>query len=199
MKSLDEQIKELRNSFPSVASISTDSNKLFKEKYGSDKPGGEKKFDGNFIPGLIYSADYLTKSQPSKNHPFIDRKPLFLFVKSDRYLNGEILVSLDLGIIPPDFRGEIISKIWEQFSPLISENAKSISSQPILDLYNSLRIILNGTGWQNSLTGFKREYVGNIKVVDYSDWVRIPYLSDFKIEGQSIPSIYNDYRSKLNV
>lgn len=199
MKGIEDQIKELLNSFASVSSVSADSNKLFSDKYSNDKPGGKINFDGKFIPGFIYSAEYLTKSKPSKSHPYINRKPLFLFVKSDKYLNGEILVSMDLNIIPPDIRGAIILKIWNSFSSLLNENAKGKTVQIIPDFYNSLRTILNGTGWQNSLTGFKKEYVRNIKVVDYEDWVRIPYLTDFQIEGQSIPSIYNNYRSKLNL
>ena len=199
MKNIEEQIKDLRNSFSSVSSISSDSVRLFSDKYGTDKSGGKIKFDGAFVPGLIYSADYFTKSKPSKSHPYINRNPLFLFLKSDKYADGEILVSLDLNIIPPDFRGGIILKIWNQFSTLINENSKNNTVQPIPNIYNSLRVILNGTGWQNSLTGFKKEYIRNVKVVDYEDWVRIPYLNDFQIEGQSIPSIYNDYRSKLNL
>jgi hypothetical protein len=198
VKNLQDQIKELRNSFPSVSSISSDSVRVFFDKYGTDKSGGKLKFDGVFVPGLIYSADYFTKSKPSKSQPYINRKPLFLFLKSDKYLGGEILVSLDLNIIPPDSRGEIILKIWNQFFAIINENEKNKSIQSIPNIYNSLKTILNGTGWQNSLTGFKKEYIRNVKVVDYEDWVRIPYLDDFQIEGQSISSIYNDYRSKLN-
>lgn len=199
MKSIEDQIKDLRNSFPSISSLSSDSSRFFSDKYGTDKSGGKIKFEGNFIPGLIYSADYFTKSRPSKAHPYINRKPIFLFLRSDKSQDGEILVSLDLNTIPPDFRGGIILKFWNQFSPIINENDKNGPIQPIPNIYNSLRTILNGTGWQNSLTGFKKEYIRNVKVVDYEDWVRIPYLNDFQIEGQSIPSIYNDYRSKLNL
>lgn len=198
MKSLDEQLKQIRNSSPSVSAISTESNLLFLEKYGKNGNTGKKIFDGNFIPGVIYLGDYKTRSRPSKQHPWINRKPLFLCVKIDRYLGSEIIVSLDLNIIPPDYRGQIILKVWNQFSPIISQNESGSINQPIPNLYNSLRTILGGTGWQNSLTGFKKEYLGNIKVIDYSDWVRIPYLSDSMIEGQTISSIYNDYRSKLN-
>ncbi len=199
MKNIEDQIKQLRDSFPSISSISTDSDNIFFDKYRSDKSVGKIKFDGTFVPGLIYCAEYFTKNKPSKSHPFIDRRPLFLFLKTDKYLNGEILVSLNLNTIPPDLRGEIIVKIWNQFSSIINENSKNKSSQPIANIYNSLKILLNGTGWQNSLTGFKKEYIRNVNVVDYEDWVRIAYLNNFQIEGQSISSIYNDYRSKLNL
>ncbi len=70
-------------------------------------------------------------------------------------------------MIPPDYRGMVILRIWNQFSNIINENEKTSGEQPIPDLYNSLKILLNGTGWQNSLTGFKPDFLRNVKIVDY--------------------------------
>lgn len=198
MKLIEDQIKDLRNSFPSISALSADSNSVFLKKYGPGGPGGKISFDGSYLPGKIYIADYSTKTKPSKDHPFIDRNPLFLYLKSDKSQNGEILICLDLNIIPPDYRGEVILKIWNQFIPIIKSNEQGPGQEPITNLYNSLRTILSGTGWQNSLTGFKKDFIQNVKIVDYTDWVRIPYVSSTKIEGLSISTIYNDYRSKLN-
>jgi hypothetical protein len=91
-------------------------------------------------------------------------------------------------------------KLWDQYSSLFKDNSKLpyTSQIPITNITTSFNRLLAGTGFQTALTGFKREYADNIKVVDYKDWVRIPYLSDFIIEGQSTNGIYNDYRSKLN-
>ncbi len=198
MKTLEEQIKELRNSFPSLSAISTDSNNIFQSKYGPNGSGGKAQFNGVFVPGKIYISEYFTKSKPSKINSYIDRSPIFLYLKTDKTQNGNVLYGLNLNVIPPDYRGMVILRIWNQFSNIINENEKTSGEQPIPDLYNSLKILLNGTGWQNSLTGFKPDFLRNVKIVDYPDWVRIPYISMTKIEGQTIPAIYNDYRSKLN-
>lgn len=200
MKSFEEQIKDLRDGSSSVSQVSTDSNRYFFGKYGPGGDGGNMKFDGNFIPGKIYSASYKTKTMVSEKHPFIDRSPIFMFVKKERHNGSDILISLDLNVIPPDYRGNILFKLWEQYFPLFKENSQlPYSSQaPVRNITQSFDRLLSGTGWKTSLTGFKRDFIAEVSVVDYEDWVRIPYISDFRIEGQSTSGIYNDYRSKLN-
>ena len=201
MKSFENQIKDLRKEFSSVSQISSDSNSFFLEKYGPNGPGGSMEFNGTFIPGKIYSCEYKTKTRVSDSHPFIDRYPLFIFLKKERYKDTSIMVSMDLNVIPPDYRGNILFKLWEQYGSLYKDNNSTTynSQLPISNISDSFKKLLAGTGWKTSLTGFKAEYISGVKVVDYKDWVRIPYLSDFKIEGQSVNGIYNDYRSKLNV
>ncbi len=195
MKPLEEQIKELRGSSPSLTSLSADSNLLFSKTYGEK---AKIINDGIFIPGKIYIADYATKTRPSPQHPYINRNPIFLFIKSDKSPNGEILISMDLNVIPSEYRGSIILKVWNQYQGIISENQKNNAQIPIPNFYNSLRSILNGTGWQSSLTGFRKDFIRDPKEIRYEDWVRLPYITDTKIEGASISKIYNYYRSKLN-
>jgi len=199
VKLIEDQIKELRNSFQSPSAISADTNSLFQKKYGAESKSQKISFDGTFVPGVIYIMDYTTKTKTSNRHPFINRNPIFLFIRQEKREVGEILLSLDLNIIPPDLRGRIILTISDQFFNIFKENEKSNSLQPIPNLYNSLDTILKGTGWRNALTGFKKSYAGNVKVLDYQDWVRLPYFTGDKIEGQLISGIYNDYRSKLNL
>jgi hypothetical protein len=105
---------------------------------------------------------------------------------------------MDLNVIPPEYRGSIILKVWNQYQGIISENQKNNAQISIPNFYNSLRSILNGTGWQSSLTGFRKDFIRDPKEIRYEDWVRLPYITDTKIEGASISKIYNDYRSKLN-
>jgi len=200
MKSFEDQIKDLRRGFSSVSQISSDSNSYFLEKYGPNGSGGSMEFNGTFIPGKVYTCEYKTKTRVSNSHPFIDRSPLFIFLKKERYKDTSIMVSVDLNVIPPNYRGNILSKIWEQYYLLFKDNDSiAYNSQlPISNISDSFKRILSGTGWKTSLTGFKAEFISGVKVVDYKDWVRIPYLSDFRIEGQSVNGIYNDYRSKLN-
>jgi hypothetical protein len=200
VKSFEDQIKDLRSQYSSIAQLSSESNTYFKKRYGPGGEGGTLDFNGNFIPGKIYTCEYKTKTRISDKTPFIDRSPIFIFMKKERYKGSEILISVDLNVIPPDYRGNIMFKLWDQYSSLFKDNSKLpyTSQIPITNITTSFNRLLAGTGFQTALTGFKREYADNIKVVDYKDWVRIPYLSDFIIEGQSTNGIYNDYRSKLN-
>lgn len=200
MKTFDEQIKNLRGQFSSISQISSDSNSLFADKYGPLGKGGSTIFDGTYLPGKIYQGEYYTKTRVSDKHPYINRNPLFFFIKQEKTKNGDILVSLDLNVIPPDYRGNIFFKLWNQYGSILGDNDKNpqTSQIPIPNLSASFKSLLRGTGWQNSLTGFKKDFMKNVKVVDYADWVRIPYLSDTSIEGQGVSEIYNSYRSKLN-
>lgn len=201
MKSFEDQIKDLRRESSSVSQISSDSNSYFLKKYGPNGSSGSMEFNGTFIPGKIYTCEYKTKTMISDSHPFIDRYPLFIFLKKEKYKDTTIMVSIDLNVIPPDYRGNILFKLWEQYYSLFKDNDSTTynSQLPIANISDSFSRLLAGTGWKTSLTGFKAEFISGVKVVDYMDWVRIPYLSDFKIEGQSLNGIYNNYKSKLNV
>jgi hypothetical protein len=201
MKSFEDQIKALRGEFSSTSQISTDSNSYYLKKYGPEGTGGSMEFNGTFVPGKFYTCEYKTKTRVSDAHPFIDRYPLFIFLKKEKYKDTSIMISIDLNVIPPDYRGNILFKLWDQYYSLFKENSNTTynSQLPITNILNSFKRLLEGTGWKTSLTGFKSEFISGVKVVDYEDLVRIPYLSDFRIEGQSVNGIYNDYRSKLNV
>lgn len=201
MKPFEEQIKDLRKESQSISSISKESNDLFKKKYGPNGSGGRLEFNGDFIPGKFYTCEYKTKTKISDKVPFIDREPVFIFLKKEKFQSGSIAVSVDLGVIPPDYRGNIMVKLWNQYYNIFKDNESLpyTSQIPIQGISRAFDALLNGTGWKTSLTGFKLDFMNNIKVVDYADLVRIPYLSDFVIEGQSINGIYSDYRSKLNL
>jgi hypothetical protein len=103
-------------------------------------------------------------------------------------------------VIPPDQRGQVLARIFNQFFQLIKENQYNLpnSQQPLRLPLSSLGTLLGGTGYSYALTGFKKTYLRGIKVVDYKDWCKIPYLSESMIQGLPINSIYSDYRSKLN-
>jgi len=124
---------------------------------------------------------------------------MFLFISEEKIGNETICKVIDLNVIPPDFRGEILTKIFDFYFQKISENSKTPNSnQQSLNLDGkSLQILLDGTGYKTSVTGFKRQYLSNVKVVDYTDWVRIPYISISSIQGLPIEQIYTSYRSKL--
>lgn len=200
MKSFEEQVKEYRASASSLSSLSSETNSYFKEKYGLNSNGGEEKFISDFIPGKIYTGEYLTKTEISSRVKYINRYPTFFFIGSEKLGSGVILKSIDFSVIPPEYRGQIIMRLFNQFFGTISQNENNMpSSQEAIRISSlDLNNLLNGTGYQTSVTGFKREYLRGIKIIDYLDWCKIPYLSDFSVQGLPLNTIYNDYRSKLN-
>ena len=101
MKSFEDQIKALRGEFSSTSQISTDSNSYYLKKYGPDGTGGSMEFNGTFVPGKFYTCEYKTKTRVSDSHPFIDRYPLFIFLKKEKYKDTSIMISMDLNVIPP--------------------------------------------------------------------------------------------------
>ena len=200
MKTFEEQVKEYRNTASSISLLSTNTDSYFSEVYGVSGSGGEEQFLDNYINGKIYTGEYLTDSKVGKKHRYINRYPLFLFIDQQRVGDTTILRSLDLNIIPPDYRGQILMRIFSQFYQLIKENQEGIpnSQQPLRLSLSSLPALLNGTGYSYALTGFKKTYLRGVKIVNYKDWCKIPYLSEALVQGLPVNSIYNDYRSKLN-
>jgi hypothetical protein len=199
VKPFEEQIKDLRKSSPSISSLSEESNNFFIEKYSLNGKGGDEKFS-SFISGKVYLAEYLTPSKISDKIPFINRYPLFLFLSEEKFNDEIICKVIDLNIIPPDFRGQILKSIFDFYFDKIKSNESQIpSNQQSLGLDGkALSLLLKDTGYSYAVTGFKKQYLRNIKVVDYADWVKIPYLSVSSIQGLPQNSIYTIYRSKLN-
>lgn len=198
MKTFTEQIGELRESSQSVSSLSTEINKYITGKYSPRGKGGPEDFK-SFLSGKIYFAEYSTPTKLSDSVKYINRYPMFLFISEEKIGSETICKVIDLNVIPPDFRGEILMKIFDFYFQKISENLKTPNAnQQSLNLDGkSLQILLDGTGYKTSVTGFKRQYLSNVKVVDYTDWVRIPYISISSIQGLPIEQIYTSYRSKL--
>jgi hypothetical protein len=56
---------------------------------------------------------------------------------------------------------------------------------------NSARGILKDYPIERVVKGFDLKYISGFSEISISDWVYIPFLSDFKIEGSSINRIYN--------
>jgi hypothetical protein len=200
VKTFDEQVKEYRNTASSISLLSSNTDSYFSEVYGISGSGGEEPFMDIYINGKIYTGEYLTNSKVGEGNKFINRYPLFLFIDQQRVGDTTILRSLDLNVIPPDQRGQVLARIFNQFFQLIKENQYNLpnSQQPLRLPLSSLGTLLGGTGYSYALTGFKKTYLRGIKVVDYKDWCKIPYLSESMIQGLPINSIYSDYRSKLN-
>jgi hypothetical protein len=199
VKNFAEQIKDYQKEAQSLGSLVQKTNEFFNERYFSLSGSGED-LNGNYIPGKIYTGEYLTKSELSDRIKFIDRRPLFLFISEEK-INGEsILKGLDLNIVPNEYRAKIIGSYFDNSIDKISSNLNNSSSaqEPILIKSVYLATIFGNDGYKFAMNGFKKFYMKSVKVVSYSDWAKIPFLTDTRIQGLSVSAIYNQYKTKLN-
>jgi hypothetical protein len=202
MMKYSESVLEYKNSFRDMGKLVSSTDDVFKKKYF---PGGKssKKFLPSFIPGQIYSFFYPTDSKVNEKRPFINRNPIVLCTDSHTSKNdGTILKGIDLIVTPPLRRIEILSKIFDSFSDILSRNEdahkKGYSISPILLDDKFLEKSIPSTGYRSSLFGFKSKFVRDAKIMDLEDWFKIPYLGHSIIEGLNVQGIYKQYESKLN-
>lgn len=198
---LREKIIEYRGESPSVSTLANKTDIFFLEKYGSRGKGGEIKYKGTLIPGVIYSFNYDTDSKITEKIKFINRNPLVLYISSERIGQETVVKCIDLTITPPEQRIQILCSLYDKFPQTIESNLKKSldgdSPDPILLKSKELSQIFKGTGYNFSLFGFKFKHMSQIKPIDYEDWSKIPYLKYSLIQGTPINEIYNDYRLKL--
>jgi hypothetical protein len=196
-----EKVIEYRKEASSVASLSTKTDLFFLEKYGNQGKGGNLKYTGVLFPGSIYFFNYNTDSRISEKVKFIDRNPLILYISSEKIGQDTIVKSIDLTVTPPEQRLQILEILYDKFSSVLDYNQKKTSKgespEPIRLTSKDLPQIFKGTGYNISFTGFKLQFMENIKPVDYDDWYKLPYLKYSLVQGTPINEIYNDYRSKL--
>jgi hypothetical protein len=196
-----EQIIEYRKEAPSVASLATKTDLYFLEKYGSGGPGGSLKFTGTMIPGNVYFFNYDTDTQLSQKVQYINRNPLILYISAEKIGKDTIIKSIDLTVTPPDQRLEILQYFWDKFQPTVETNQKRVSKGEIPEeirlTSKDLPLLFKDTGYSASFTGFKFQFMKNLKWVDYSDWCKLPFLKYTFVQGIPINEIYTNYRSKL--
>jgi hypothetical protein len=181
--------------------IFSETDEFFISKYFKNE-SPERIFTPPFIPGEIYTFNYQTDSEISQKRPFIDRLPLIICTDTFNTKEaGTIIKGIDLITVPLKFRVDIIGKIYDNFTEQIKANdlfySKGSPKSPINLKDPVLKILLNNTGYTNSLFGFKYKFIRSPKIVSTDDWFKIPYLRVNSIEGLPIQSIYNEYQSKL--
>jgi len=203
MKLADQILEYKENNGRSIPIVASAALSDFSKRYSnSSRETPEETFTGNFIPGKIYTFDYNTDTKISKSVPFINKMPIVIYCSPGEIKKngGQIEYFIDLGVTPQYYRAEILTRIYDQYGFIIENNIKNIKGiQKILDLrYKNLKVILRRTGFETSYTGFKREYMKNIRIIDYSDWRLLPYLNIPSIVGQDLNGIYRKYRMKLN-
>ena len=127
MKTFIDQLIEIKGNSQSVSSLSSEINKYIGEKYSPRSKGGLEDFK-SFISGKIYFAEYSTPTKLSDSVKYINRYPMFLFISEEKVGNDTICKVIDLNVIPPDLRGEILMKIFDFYFQKISGNEKNVNS-----------------------------------------------------------------------
>ena len=203
--SFSSKAKEYREEFISQSAVVTETDSYFISTYVNlnNKDFRPEGFSGQFIPGKIYIFRYNPKSTNGiEKNGFINRMPILLVfeVRKTKDLNN-VLYGVDLIATPPDERAKILERIYDYSRETIESNIemseKSGNQLPINLSSDNVKGLLQGTGYIGSLNGFTISSISDPYIVDYDDWVKIPYLSMALIQGSSPNEIYNQYRSKL--
>lgn len=197
-----DEVLDYKNSVLSGEEITRKTNTYFTEKY-LNNPRPEKKFAPPFIPGEIYHFRYQTDSKISKDRPFINRIPIIICTDVvETTKAGTVIKGIDLVVVPPRIKIDIIGKIYDSFKPQIQSNDSTYERGgkkiPIKLSNQILDSLLEETGYKNALFGFKYRFIRTPGVISPSDWPKLPYLSLNLIEGMPIQGIYNEYQTKLN-
>jgi hypothetical protein len=203
--SFSSKAKEYREEFISQSEVVTKTDSYFISTYVNlnNKDFSPEGFSGQFIPGKIYIFRYNPKSTNGiEKNGFINRMPILLVFEVRKYKDlNNVLYGVDLIATPPDERAKILERIYDYSKETIESNIemskKSGSQLPINLSGDNVKGLLQGTGYAGSLNGFTVSSISDPYIVDYADWVKIPYLSMALIQGSSPNEIYNQYRSKL--
>jgi hypothetical protein len=197
-----ENVLAYKNSTQPGEEITRKTNSFFSENYFNN-PNTEKKFSPPFVPGEIYFFRYQTDSKISKDRPFINRLPLLLctdVIETEK--SGTVIKGIDMIVVPPKNRIDILEKFYDKFGQQIKANdasyEKGSSKIPVRFSSILLDSLFSGTGYKKAIFGFKYRFVRNPGVISSSDWAKIPYLSANLIEGMPLQGIYSEYQTKLN-
>ncbi len=198
-----EDVLAYKNSVVVGEEITRKTNTFFAENYFNNT-NTEKKFSPPFVPGEIYFFRYQTNSEISKDRPFINRLPLILctdVVETEKA--GTVIKGIDIIVVPPKNRIDIIGKFYDNFDQQIKANdisyEKGSSKIPVRFSPALLESLFSGSGYKQAIFGFKYRFIRNPGVISSSDWSKIPYLSANLIEGMPLQGIYSQYQTKLNL
>lgn len=194
-------VLQYKDSSQASSNIFEQTNSFFRTKYQPGK-SAEYNISSGFIPGEIYLFSYATDSKVSKDRPFIDKMPLVLCISV--YNNkkiGKILHGIDLVVVPPIDRIEILGKIWDSFPGDMKKNQEAFEKKeersPLNFNPDFFSSAFGNTGFKKAIFGFKFNSIRIPRVIDCRDWPKIPYYTLSAIEGTPIGAIYKEYKSKI--
>ena len=194
-------VLEYKNDPKNAGNIYDITNDTFLSKYFKNS-NPDRKFKPPFISGEIYSFNYQTDSKITDKRPFIDRMPLVMCTDIfETKESGLIIKGIDLITVPLRNRIDIIGRIYDNFNEQVKANdvsyTKGGAKSPINLKDKVLINLLRNTGYNQALFGFKAKFIKEVKIIDVSDWSKIPYLTVNSIEGLNVQEIYKGYQSKL--
>lgn len=171
-------------------------------KHDAENLPAEKFGSKVLVPGKIYSFLYVTNERPSKDRPFIDRRPIFLsfgYVHKDKKV---LETGIDLMLVPPKVRIFMLDNLYKHYKKQIQENDKSVNEGhvgkiPLKLDYKIANTIFHKLGWQQAYTAFDRSKMARISIVDYADWASLVPLETKGMQGKPTKDIYNDYIKKM--
>jgi len=178
---------------------------LYFTKYShkSDLKNTKEPFtDKWFIPGKIYAFLYSTKTVPSSDRPFINRRPVVLSMGQMESNGKTFEVGIDLMLVPFLVRVELLSQLHKYFGPTIDQNEKDIDSgrkgkNSIGLNYENAKKVFFKLGWQMAFQAYDKTKLGAVSIYDYKDWVSIIPLFTRGVEGTGISSVYDKYIKRI--
>lgn len=184
-------------------------NTLSKPKYNNDKlteltgMNFEAVFNKDFIPSMIYTFCYETKSSDKiKNVSFIDYVPLIMcFTCDTNYITG-----INFNLIPNSTRAELLDVIYDAYKNFYDEKLSKalIDGTPILNeelasfLINEqtrnkfLKILSSKLKYNINKTyrKYDKSKIKNIRLIEFDMWKYIPVLVfNDAIRGASLSAV----------
>lgn len=162
----------------------------------------EKVDDRFFIPGKIYSFLYTTKATPTKDRPFINRRPVFLSMGQLESNGTTYEVGIDLMLVPFQVRPHILDSVHKYFKKELEENESNINEgragkKAFKLTYESAKKVFYKLGWQMAFQTYDKQKIAATAIYDYKDWVSIIPLYTKGIEGKQPATIYEEYIKQI--
>lgn len=191
MKDFLLQFQEYKNSIPASSTLEEASFLYWLKNYVNKKSNFNIY---NFLPGKIYSFEYIDKIE--KNKKYINKRPIVFFIS---FLNDKksLLEGIDIILIPPVQRIVFFDIIFKTYQNQIEYNLKLLKQKnenhqvPLKINYKILSIILKNISFKNSYRFWDIKKIRDVKEIIYEDWVKLVYLYTRSIEGDNIYNIYN--------
>lgn len=172
-------------------------------KHTADDLPSEKFNTKILIPGKIYTFMYTTMEKPTKDRPFIDRRPIFLSFGNVITAEKKLMeTGIDLMLVPPKVRIFMLDNLYKHYKKQIEDNEKTVNEgnvgkKPLKLNHKIANLIFHKLGWQQAYCAYDRNKMAKIAIIDYSDWVSLIPLQTKGIQGKPAKDIYNEYIKKM--
>ncbi len=191
MKKFKERYDEYVQSVSGLSNLAEESFLYWFKTYVNQRD----PFDpGKFLPGKVYSFEYLDKLDEKKK--FVNKRPVVFFTEFDNYQRKQVFKGIDLILMPPQVRIGFFVRIQSIYSGPIESNLKKVengdisSQSPLQTDYKTLDTVITGINWKNAYRAWDVSKVGDVQEISFEDWTKIVNLHTRSIEGTPIEEIY---------